>query len=369
MKFSCYKNDLTEALQFVIRAVAVKPMTPILAGIYLKAEGSMLELQANNFSTGIITRIPVNTEVSGVTVVSGKRFQEFVRNMPDDTITFSDEDNNNSLRIESGGASVELLTMTAGDFPKVKTPETDNSFKIRTTTLRSLVRKTIFAVAKDDTRPIFTGGCFEIKGDTISLVATNTHRLALARDKVVDSSGDCNFVVPADTLRGIMLRIDPADVENYITINYSARNVTFSFDNVFVTARLIDGMFPPYDKVIPASSQTHVVLDTGEFKNAVEFVSLMSRETEYNTVKFSFTNGAVEISSNSPEVGGAGQAVEAQIDGEDLEISFNVSYIADVLRVIDAKELNVALNDKYSPAAFTEPGNDNYIYIVTPVRA
>ena len=131
MKFSCYKNDLTEALQFVIRAVAVKPMTPILAGIYLKAEGSMLELQANNFSTGIITRIPVNTEVSGVTVVSGKRFQEFVRNMPDDTITFSDEDNNNSLRIESGGASVELLTMTAGDFPKVKTPETDNSFKIR----------------------------------------------------------------------------------------------------------------------------------------------------------------------------------------------------------------------------------------------
>ena len=123
MKFSCYKNDLTEALQFVIKAVAVKPMTPILAGIYLKAEGSMLELQANNFSTGIITRIPVNTEVSGETVVSGKRFQEFVRNMPDDTITFSDEDSNNTLSIESGGANVQLLTMAAGDFPKVKTPD------------------------------------------------------------------------------------------------------------------------------------------------------------------------------------------------------------------------------------------------------
>ena len=179
MKFSCYKSDLNEALQFAIRAVAVKPMTPVLAGIYLKAEGSMLEIQANNFSTGIITRIPVNTEVAGEVVVSGKRFQEFVRIMPDDTITFYTEDN--ALSIESGGASVELLTMAAEDFPKVKTPETDNSFKIRTTALRDLIRKTSFAVGKSDgDRPIFGGCCFELKGDTLAVIGTNTHRLALA---------------------------------------------------------------------------------------------------------------------------------------------------------------------------------------------
>ena len=144
MKFSCYKNDLTEALQFAIRAVAVKPMTPILAGIYLRADGSMLEIQANNFSTGIITRIPVNTESPGEVVVSGKRFQEFVRNMPDDTITFSDVDN--MLVIESGGASVELLTMQASDFPKVKTPDTDHSFKIRTTALKMMRARFLRAV-------------------------------------------------------------------------------------------------------------------------------------------------------------------------------------------------------------------------------
>lgn len=369
MKFSCYKNDLTEALQFVIRAVAVKPMTPILAGIYLRAEGSMLELQANNFSTGIITRIPVNTEVSGETVVSGKRFQEFVRNMPDDTITFSDEDSNNTLTIESGGANVELLTMTAGDFPKVKTPETDKSFRISTTALRNLIRKTVFAVSKDDTRPVFTGCCFEIKGNKISLVATNTHRLALATEQLTNSYEECSFVVPAETLRGIMLRIDPKDVENYVAINYSTRYLTFTFDNVFVNSRLIEGMFPPYDRVIPASSTTHVTVDSLEFKNAVEFVSLMSKETEYNTVKFVFSNGGIEISSNSPEIGGATKNVEAQIDGDELEISFNVDYIADVMRVVDSKQINIALNDKYSPAAFTEPDNPDYIYIATPVRA
>lgn len=367
MKFSCYKSDLTEAMQFAIRAVAVKPMTPILAGIYLKADGSMLEIQANNFSTGLITRIPVNTEVPGEVVVSGKRFQEFVRNMPDDTITFSDA--NNMLMIESGGASVELLTMTASDFPKVKTPDTDRSFKIRTTVLRNLIKRTAFAVAKDDARPIFTGCCFEIKGDTISLVATNTHRLALAKEQLPDSYEDCTFVVPADALRGIMLRIDPNDVENYVTINYSTRYLTFTFDNVFVNTRLIEGAFPPYEKVIPTSSTTHVKVDTAEFRRAIDFVALMSRETEYNTVKFTFADGGIEISSNSPEIGGAGQNIEAEIDGEGLEISFNVAYISDVLKVIDAKQINIELNDKFSPAAFTEPGNDNYTYIATPVRA
>lgn len=368
MKFSCYKNDLTEALQFVIRAVAVKPMTPILAGIYLKAEGSMLELQANNFSTGIITRIPVNAEVSGETVVSGKRFQEFVRNMPDETITFSDENDGNSLTIESGGAGVELLTMPVGDFPKVKTPETDSSFKIRTTTLRNLIRKTVFAVAKDETRPVFTGCAFELSDNKISLVATNTHRLALAAEKLPETYGNCNFVVPAETLRGLMLRIDPKDVENYITVNYSTRYLTFTFDNVFVTSRLIEGQFPPYDRVIPSSSTTRVNVNSADFKGAVEFISLMSRETEYNTVKFIFANNGIEVSSNSPEVGGAVTNIDAKIEGEELEISFNVNYIADVMRIIDTPQVNIALNDRFSPAAFTEPDNENYVYVATPVR-
>ena len=369
MKFSCYKSDLTEALQFVIRAVAVKPMTPILAGIYLKAEGSMLEVQSNNFSTGIITRIPVNTEVPGETVVSGKRFQEFIKNMPDDTITFSDEDSNNFLTIESGGASVDLLTMTASDFPKVKTPETDQSFKIRTTALRNLIRKTAFAAAKDNDRPIFTGGCFELKGNSIKLVATNTHRLALASEQLAEDYPDSTFVVPADTLRGLMLRIDPNDIENYVAINYSTRYLTFSFDNVFMTARLLEGQFPPYDRVIPKESTTHVRVDAKEFKSAVEFVALMSKETEYNTVKFSFHDGGIEISSNSPDVGGAIKNIEATIDGDDLEINFNADYITDFLKVIGGKLINIELNDKYSPAKFTEPDDDNYVYIATPVRA
>ena len=213
------------------------------------------------------------------------------------------------------------------------------------------------------------GCCFEIKGDQIALIATNAHRLALAKDKLTESYEDCQFVVPAETLRGIMFRIAPTDVENYVTINYSTRYLTFTFDNVFVNARLIEGLFPPYDRVIPKSSTTQVNVDVAEFKNALDLISLMSKETEYNTVKFNFSGDGIEISSNSPEVGGAVTNVDAQVSGEDLEISFNVDYILDVLKVIDTPRVNIELSDRYSPAAFTEPENDSYVYVVTPVRA
>ncbi|MBR4643258.1 MAG: DNA polymerase III subunit beta [Selenomonadaceae bacterium] len=370
MKFSCYKDDLNEAMLILIKAVAVKPMTPILAGIYLKAENSALELQANNFSTGIIIRIPANVESSGEVVVSsGKRFQEFVRNMPDDTVTFSNEEGGTVLVIESGGASVELMTMEVSDFPKVKTPETARTFKILKRELGDLIRKTVFAAAKDESRPVFTGALFEVKGDKISIVATNTHRLAFASKKLPENYTDVSFVVPAETLRGLITKNSSDATENFVTVNCSLRYVTFTFDNVFVNSRLIEGLFPPYDKVIPESTVTHVMVDTAEFKRAVDFVALMSKDDEYNTVKFVFEGDGIAISANSGEFGNAVRKIAAEIDGERLSISFNADYIADVLRVIDTKQTKIDLNDKFSPATFTEPGNDDFIYVATPVRA
>ena len=158
MKFSCYKNDLVESLNFAARAAAVKPMTPILNSVYLKAENSQLELQTTDNSTGIITRVPVNVEEAGYTAVSVKRLLDFARNMPDDTITLAQDQN--SLTLKSGGASVDLLVMNGDDFPKIQTPPSSKSLKIKMPALKNLIAKTSFAVAKDDSRPVFTGVYF-----------------------------------------------------------------------------------------------------------------------------------------------------------------------------------------------------------------
>ena len=369
MKFSCYKSDLIEALQFVIRAVAVKPQTPILAGIYLKAEGSTLEVQANNYSTGIIVKIPVNTESPGEVVIGGKRLYDFIRTIPGDTIIFSDENSNSTVRIEAGGASVELMTMTAEDFPKVKKPQGEYTFSVDTKVLRNLIRRTIFAVSKEESRPIFTGCAFEIRDEEITLIATDTHRLALATDKLLEPAFDCNFIVPAETLRGLLQRLEHRTIDKGITMDYSTRYLTFNFDNVFVNARLIEGEFPPYDRVIPQHTATSTYVNSEELKNTVDFIALMSKETDYNTVKLAFVNGRVEISSNSNDGEVAAKSLPVDMQGEDVEIAFNVDYVLDVLKVIESFKVNIQLNDRLSPALFKDNDFEKYIYVVTPVRA
>ena len=324
MKFSCYKSDLVEALSFVSRAADAKPQTPILSGIFLRTEGSAcVEFQANNNSTGIAAKIPVNVEVPGATVVSAKRFLNFARNMPDDTVTLTLD--GNTLSLESGGAHVDLLTMNPDDFPKVKAEDMPHTFKIKMPVFADLIRRTVYAVSKDDSRPIFNGVCFILRGEDVTAVATNTHRLALAKGKLIEDCGNIfEFVVPGDTLRDILTRLDSKDAEEIVTLNYDGKSVAFMFGNVFVTTRLTEGQFPPYDRVIPKTSSVHVKLNTYEFRPAIKFVTLMSKETEYNTVVFDITRDGIDVSANSPEVGGATKPVEADVDGDELHIAFNV---------------------------------------------
>ena len=368
MKFSCYKNDLVEALNFAARAVAVKPQTPILSGLYMRINGgNQLEIQANNLSTGIVTRIPAHAEVGGEVAVGGKRLLEFVRKMPDDTITLTHE--NNLLTLQAGGASVDLLTMNAEDFPKIKTPESKTTFEIKMSILNNLIRKTVFSVAKDETRPVFTGVNFIVGEGKITAVATNTHRLALQSEPLSEPCEEWSFVVPGNTLRDLISQFNSKDAEEVVRVEIATGFISFFFFNNLLTARRIEGQFPPYDKVIPKETATHVSVDTAEFKKVINFISLMSKETQYNTVKFDISKYGFDISSNSPEVGGASQSIECTFDGEPIELSFNVDYISDYLYTVDGGKLQIDLNDKFSPIKITEPTNPDYVYIVTPVRA
>ena len=370
MKFTCYKNDLVEALQILIRSVAVKPMTPILSGVYMRADEKSLEMQANNFNTGIILKIPVNTEVGGEVVLPGKKFQDIIRNMPEETITMFGDDAATTFSMDSGGARVELLTMPASEFPKVRKPDTDRSFRIRSTALKNLIRKTVFAVSKDDDRPVFKGCSFEITENYLTLVATNTHRIAIAREFIRDSNDyRNNFVAPPDTLRSLMQYFDPNDVENYVEVNYSNRFVTFKFDNIYMTSRVIEGDFPPYDRIIPTDATTRVDVNRIEFLRTVDFVALIARDSEYNMVTFNIVPDQITISADSPDVGEASKLVEANVTGDVLEISFNVDYILDALRTMDSQRIQLCFNGRYDPILLREVDNENYSYVVTPVRA
>lgn len=368
MNFTCSRKDLVEAFNVVSKAVSSKPQMPILSGIYMKAEGSTLELQANNFEMGIITKIPVNTETPGEIVVTGKYLQEIVRKLSGETVNIEHDEAHHVANIKSDTANFKLLSMSSEDFPKVKSPETFSTFSIRTSTLKNLIRKTAYACASEEVRPIFTGCCLELAGNTVSMIATNTHRLAIMKDTLEAELENLTFVVPSKTLWELFKMLDASDPSNTVTVDCSRKNISFTFDNIFMTSRLIDGQFPPYDKVIPKTSETVVTVKVAELMETVDRIALISKETEYNTIRFIFTQDGINISSDSPEVGRAEEQISAKIEGADIDISFNVKYIVDVLKVIDSEECVIKLSKPLSPIDIREKDRDDFIYVVTPVR-
>jgi DNA polymerase-3 subunit beta len=368
MKLTCTKEQLNYAVQTVQKAIATKTPMPILTGIYLSAKNNQLELQATDYEIGIICTIEAVVEEEGITVLSGKVFQEMVRHLPGETIHIESSNEDRTMKITANFAQFNLLCLPSEEFPVLKPLIHENALTVKDNILRDLIKKTVFACAVEDSRPIFTGALLEASNQDITMVATNTHRLAFKKDVIDSFEGLIKMIIPSKILNEIA-RILSSDIPFDINISWQKNQIAFTFDNVYIVSRLIEGTFPDYTKVIPKDFATIVTVACDQFLAAVERVSLMARDGDYNIIKFSFKENKITINSNNPELGKASETIDADIKGNELDIAFNAKYVGDILKTINSDKVTFSLNTPLSPAAI-KPINDNqYIYIITPVRS
>lgn len=367
MKITCTKKELGDALNTVSKAVAVKPQTAILSGIFLKAEGSTLEFEANNLDLGIKTKIPANVETPGSIVVSGKYFQEVSRKLAGDIVSIVYDDEAKVVTLQSDSTSFKLLAFDVENWVHIKEPEVEVTFSMPAATLKNLIRKTVYACSNDDARPMFTGCLLQIEGSDITMVGTNTHRIAVMHENVPDNLGEKKFIIPSKALIELMRLADESN-NNAVSIRCSQKDIDFMFNNVYIKTRLLAGEFPSYEKVIPREANITANIDTEEFMAAIDRVGLISKETDYKTIKCTFTENELRLSSTSPEIGNAEEAIGATVEGGDIDISFNVNYLFDALKVIDTKNCVIKLSGRLKPADIREADRDEFVYIVTPIR-
>jgi DNA polymerase-3 subunit beta len=367
MKFTCTKELLNGAVQTVQKAVATKTPMPILTGIYLSADANKLQLQATDYEIGISCTIDAAVEEPGNIVLSGRYFQELVRKLPGETVEISSNREDRTIKITSNMAQFNFLSLPADEFPVLKPLESDTIVTVKDNILRELIKKTVFSCANDESRPIFTGGLLEIEGPNIRMVATNTHRLALKKDVTENNQTAIKMIIPAKVLHELA-RLLVDEIPQDVTIYYQHNQVAFVFENVYIISRLIEGQFPDYRKVIPPSFATNVTIDSDIFADAVERVSLLAREGDYNVIKLSFAQNAVTITSNNPDIGKASETVSATIEGNELDIAFNAKYVTDILKNINSTQLIFSLNTPLSPASIKPSDDKSYTYIITPVR-
>ena len=368
MKIICYKDKLIKALNSVVKGVASKTTMPILEGILIQTNDNEIKLTTNDLEIGIEYIMDCEVKEQGSTVVNAIMFSEIIRKLPDTEIYISVNDKN-LLEIECEGSLYKLATMNPDEFPELPKIEIENSIEVEQNTLKNMIRKTIFAVSNEETRPIFTGCLFEIENNKLSVVAVDGFRLALRNIYLNKQTNDFKAVIPGKTLNEVNKII--SDSFEPIKIGVAKNQALFEMDNCKIVTRILDGEFLNYKNVIPSNWETRMRVNKSSLQNSFERISLISastieKEKKY-PVKVQVDIGKITISCTN-QTGDAKEELFVATEGKNLEVGFNPKYFLDSLKAIDDEDVYVEFGSSISPCLIKSIDNNDYTYMILPIR-
>ena len=365
MKFSCEKYLLQSACGIASRAAAGKSPIPALEGLLLQAS-DRLTVTGYDLKKGIYTQLEAEVKEQGSVVVGARLFGEMIRRLPDGIVTISTDINNN-VNVKCGKSEFNFMGISPEDYTEMPVVDGVNNIALPQKILGSMINQTIFAVADNDMRPIYTGTLCDIEGEELTLVAVDGYRLAKRSEKLESAKMEnCSFVVPGSALADIE-RIC-GDSEELVKISVGAKHISFSIGETVVVSRRLEGEFLNYKKSIPDSFKYTVKVDRGEFMSAIDRVALIVSERNTSPVRMSFNDGNIDCLCVTP-IGRAEDVCTCEGSGEGLQIGFNDRYLKDALKAAAKEELNVCLNSASSPCIITAAdGSDNFTYMILPVR-
>lgn len=368
MKIICEKEKLIKALNSVTKAVTSKSGKPILEGILLQTNKSVLKLTGYDLEIGIEHIIDCEVIEEGAIVVNAMMFNEIIKKLPNVEITISINENG-LLVIECEGSLYKLATMNPEEFPELPQINVENSIEIEQNNLKDMIRKTNFAVSIEDNRPIFTGCLFEITNNKLNLVAVDGFRLAWKSKYLPNMVNDFKAVIPGRTLNEInKILVDSFET---IKIGVAKNQALFELENCKIVTRLLDGEFLNYSSVIPVNWETRIRVNKNALQNCFERISLISsssvdKEKKY-PVKVTIDIGKIIISCTN-QIGDAKEEMFVTTEGKNLEVGFNPKYFLDACKSIDDDEIFVEFGTSISPCIIKPVNDADAVYMILPIR-
>ena len=367
MRFVCEKEKILKGINSVINGVASKTTMPILEGIHIQTNDNEIKLTSYDLEIGIEYILEASIEDQGDTVVNAVMFSEIIRKLPNADIQIRINENN-LLEIECEGSLYKLATMNPEEFPELPNISVDNSVKLEQTTLKNMIRKTIFAVSTEENRPIFTGSLFEVVDGKLNVVAVDGYRLAI-KSKEVEEASNFSSVIPGKTLNEVNKII--SDSFDMITVGIAKNQALFEMENCKIVTRLLDGEFLKYSNTIPKNWETRVKVNKSQLQNCFERILLISassieKEKKY-PVKINIEVGKITISCSN-QTGDAKEEILVDTEGKDLEIGFNPRFFIDALKAIDDEEVYIEFGTNRSPCIIKPIEDGDYVYMILPIK-
>ena len=365
MRFTCEKNSLVQGLNIASRTVAQKSSLSVIEGILCKA-GLGICLTGYNMETAISYEIEAEVTDPGECILPAKLFGDIVRRLPEGPVTVV-VDETYKVSIRSGYASFTISAENSDDYPELPDVNTGRAVPIPQRELKEMIGGTIFAVAENQGRPIHTGVKFEVTGDSITTIAVDGFRLARRTWHSPEPiTRESNFVVPAQGLKEVENILTDCDDNVYFTPG--KKHILFQVGNATLVCRLLEGEFLDWRKVVPTNCPIKLTAFVSDLASSIERVGLIVSEKYKSPVRCLFSNQELQLRTNTT-IGAAEDRCSFAGDGKELEIGFNVRYLADALKVIPSEEVVLELTNGLSPIVMT-PAEDkyDYSYMVLPVR-
>lgn len=365
MKFVISREALLRPLQLVAGVVEKRHTLAVLSNILLVAKDGHLSLTGTDLEVELIGRAILDEViVEGEVTVPAKKLMDICRSLSDGAqIEIGLEDQH--VVVRSGRSRFTLSTLPANEFPSIEKLENEQSFVIDQSLLRRAIDRVSFAMAQQDVRYYLNGMLFEVDNNSLRTVATDGHRLATCIVNINGLDTQQQLILPRKgVLELAKLLTNP---EATVTVSLSGNHLRAQTDDYSFTSKLVDGKFPDYSRVIPRNGSNILQADRTELRQAFNRAAILSNE-KYRGVRLLLENDSLKVFANNPEQEEAEEALAVNYQGDQLEMGFNVTYLQDVMTVLDTEQVKITLSDANSSALLEEPEGSDAQYVVMPMR-
>jgi len=369
MELVVRKNDLLRELQLFQGIIERKNTIPILANVMMEAKGGEVRFLATDLEVGLRSKCEATVNKAGSLTLPAKKFYEIVKSLPETDIRISED--KGGVKVAADRFDSRMQTLPKEDFPTLPDASTGAGAMLARNSIKEMVTKTQFAITGEDTRFFLNGALFVLRPDSMSLVATDGHRLALVscprEGKAKKDAEEDKPILPKKTLGELSRLLTEGDGD--IRYERGENHLFFSVGDRLLISRMIDGQFPAYERVIPKGNDKHIEFERDRLTNAVRRVALLSNERS-RAVKFQVEKGKVDVTSSSPDVGEAHETLPVEYSGGSMQICFNAQYVLDFLSAVSCDVVSLDLKDEVSQAVMKPVGVEgyDYTYVIMPMR-
>lgn len=365
MRLFIQREDILKPLLAVASIVEKRQTMPILSNILISAHEHGVSFTGTDLEVEVIVNLQTEVQQTGEITVSARKLVDICKALPDNSkidIAVAD----GKMQIRSGRSKFNLVTLSAAEFPRLDNFVSTSTFNLEPTILKELLDKTAFSMALQDVRYYLNGLLLEIQDGKMLAVGTDGHRLSLS-SKQIDTNGveGKQVILPRKAVLGLSKLL--SDGSNECSLQLTDNHIRLSFGESVFTAKLIDGRFPDYKRVIPPYADELVQGDKNQFKTALSRAAILASE-KYRGVYLKIEPGSLWIKANNPDQEDAEEEVAIQYNGRPLEISFNASYLLDAINALETDDFIMSIQDETKSCIIRNADSEDSLYVVMPMR-